>query len=144
MALQSAQTGFNTRNVLALNVPLLSFERPPEQVALFYKEAMRRIAELPGVERVAVGTIVPWRDAGTFGPGFLFSAEGYAKANGEEDPRAQIPHGFPGFLRRAWRSDHCRPRFQRHGSEGWRTSRHRQPKCGEEDVPDAGRAEPSG
>ena len=142
MALQSAQTGFNTRNVLALNVPLLSFERPPEQVALFYKEAMRRIAELPGVERVAVGTIVPWRDAGTFGPGFLFSAEGYAKANGEEDPRAQIPHGFPGFLRRAWCSHHCRPRFQRHGSEGWRTSRHRQPKCGEEDVPDAGRAEP--
>ena len=98
MALQSAQTGFNTRNVLALNVPVLSFERPPEQVALFYKEAMRRIAELPGVERVAVGTIVPWRDAGTFGPGFLFSAEGYAKANGEEDPRARFRTVSPGFF----------------------------------------------
>jgi putative ABC transport system permease protein len=98
MALQSAQPGFNTRNVLALNVPVLSFERPPEQVALFYKEAMRRIAELPGVERVAVGTIVPWRDAGTFGPGFLFSAEGYAKANGEEDPRARFRTVSPGFF----------------------------------------------
>ena len=30
---------------------------------------MRRISELPGVERVAVGTIVPWRDAGSFGAG---------------------------------------------------------------------------
>jgi predicted permease len=98
MALQSAPTGFETRNVLALNVPVLSFERPPEQVAPFYKEAMRRISQLPGVERVAVGTIVPWRDAGTFGPGFQFTAEGYAKANGEEDPRARFRTVSPGFF----------------------------------------------
>jgi putative ABC transport system permease protein len=98
LSLQAAQTGFNTRNVLALNVPVLSYERPPEQIAPFYKEAMRRIAELPGVERVAVGTIVPWRDAGTFGPGFQFSVEGYAKANGEEDPRARFRTVSPGFF----------------------------------------------
>jgi predicted permease len=97
-ALQRAQTGFNTNNVLALNVPVLSFERPPDQVAILYKEAMRRIAELPGVERVAVGTIVPWRDAGGFGPGFQFSVEGYAKANGEEDPRARFRTVSPGFF----------------------------------------------
>ena len=98
LALQSAPTGFQTRNVLALNVPLLSFDRTPEQVAPFYKEAMRKISELPGVERVAVGTIVPWRDAGTFGPGFQFTAEGYAKANGEEDPRARFRTVSPGFF----------------------------------------------
>ena len=98
LALQSAPTGFQTRNVLALNVPLLSFDRTPEQVVPFYKEAMRKISELPGVERVAVGTIVPWRDAGTFGPGFQFTAEGYAKANGEEDPRARFRTVSPGFF----------------------------------------------
>ena len=98
LALQSAPTGFQTRNVLALNVPLLSYERPPEQVAPFYKEAMRKISQLPGVERVAVGTIVPWRDAGTFGPGMQFTAEGYAKANGEEDPRARFRTVSPGFF----------------------------------------------
>jgi putative ABC transport system permease protein len=98
LALQAAPTGFDTRNVLALNVPILSFERPPEQVAILYKEAIRKISELPGVERVAVGTIVPWRDAGTFGPGFQFSAEGYAKANGEEDPRARFRTVSPGFF----------------------------------------------
>ena len=98
MSLQRAETGFNTSNVLALNVPILSFERPPDQVAVLYKEAIRRISQLPGVERVAVGTIVPWRDAGTFGPGFQFSAEGYAKADGEEDPRARFRTVSPGFF----------------------------------------------
>ncbi len=98
MSLQRAETGFKTHNVLALNVPILSFERPPDQVAILYKEAIRRISQLPGVERVAVGTIVPWRDAGVFGPGFQFSAEGYAKADGEEDPRARFRTVSPGFF----------------------------------------------
>ena len=98
LALQAAPTGFNTHNVLALNVPILSFEQPPAQVAVFYKEAIRRIGELPGVERAAVGTIVPWRDAGTFGPGFQFSVEGYARENDEEDPRARFRTVSPGFF----------------------------------------------
>jgi putative ABC transport system permease protein len=97
-SLQAARTGFNTRNVLAVNVPIISYARPPDQIALFYKEALRRIEELPGVERAAVGTIVPWRDAGAFGPGFQFSVEGYAKANGEEDPRARFRTVSPGFF----------------------------------------------
>ncbi len=98
LALQAAPTGFETRNVLALNVPIVSYTRPPDQIAAFYKEAMRRIAALPGVERVAVGTVVPWRDAGTFGPGFQFSTEGYTRANGEEDPRARFRTVSPGFF----------------------------------------------
>jgi putative ABC transport system permease protein len=98
VALQTAPTGFNTHNVLVMNVPLVSYSRPPEQTAAFYKEALRRIAELPGIDQVAIGTIVPWRDAGTFGPGFQFSVEGYAKANGEEDPRARFRTVSPGFF----------------------------------------------
>jgi putative ABC transport system permease protein len=98
MSLQSVRTGFNTHNVLAVNVPIVSYSRPPEQIASFYKEALRRIGELPGVERAAIGTIVPWRDAGTFGPGFQFSVEGYARANGEEDPRARFRTVSPGFF----------------------------------------------
>jgi hypothetical protein len=79
-------------------VPIVSYSRPPEQIAGFYKEVVRRIRELPGVEQVAVGTVVPWRDAGTFGPGFQFSAEGYARAGGEEDPRARFRTVTPGFF----------------------------------------------
>jgi predicted permease len=98
IALQTARTGFNMSNVLAVNVPVISYERDPKELAVFYREAMRRVAELPGVERVAVGTAVPWRDAGIFGPGFQFSVEGYAKEDGEQDPRARFRTVSPGFF----------------------------------------------
>ncbi len=98
LSLQSARTGFDMSNVLALHVPVMSYGRTPDQVVRFYKDALQRISELPGVERVAVGTIVPWRDAGGFGPGFQFSVEGYAKANGEEDPRGRFRTISPGFF----------------------------------------------
>src|SRR3954463_2171534 len=98
IALQLAPTGFNTHNVLAINVPVMSYGRTPDQVIGFYKEAIRRIGELPGVERVAVGTLVPWRDGGTFGPGFQFTVEGYAKGVGEDDPRAQLRTVSPGYF----------------------------------------------
>ncbi|HXB75778.1 MAG TPA: FtsX-like permease family protein, partial [Candidatus Acidoferrales bacterium] len=98
LALQSAQTGFDTHRVLALNVPPMSYGRTPDQVVGFYKESMRRITELPGVDGVALGTMVPWRDAGTFGPGFQFSADGHVRADGEEDPRARFRIVSPGFF----------------------------------------------
>jgi putative ABC transport system permease protein len=97
-ALQSAPTGLDMRRVLALHVPVMAQGRPPDQVVGFYTEAMRRISELPGVDRVAVGTQVPWRDAGSFGPGFQFSTERYVRADGEEDPRAQFRTVSPGFF----------------------------------------------
>jgi putative ABC transport system permease protein len=98
IALQTAPAGFDTRNVLALHVPVMSYGRTPDQIIGFYKEAMRRINELPGVDQVAVGTQVPWREKGGFGPGFQFSVEGYARADGEEDPRAQFRTISPGFF----------------------------------------------
>jgi len=96
VALQRTQTGFDMQHVLAVNVPVVSYARKPEEITGFYKEAMRRIEKLPGVERVAVGTAVPWRDTGFFSA--QFTVEGYAKANGEEDPRAQFRTVSPGFF----------------------------------------------
>ncbi|MEO8257563.1 MAG: ABC transporter permease [Acidobacteriota bacterium] len=96
LALQAAPTGFQMRNVLALNVPVVSYSRKPQDITAFYQEAVRRITELPGVQRVAVGTAVPWRDQGFFAA--QFSVEGYAKANGEEDPRARFRTVSPGFF----------------------------------------------
>jgi predicted permease len=95
LSLQRQQTGFRG-NVLAINVPVVSYTRKPEAVAAFYKEAIRRISVLPGVEQVALGTVVPWRDPGFFAA--QFTAEGYRKANGEEDPRAQFRTVSPGFF----------------------------------------------
>jgi putative ABC transport system permease protein len=95
-ALQQAHTGMNTHNVLALHVPV-NYERPPAQSLPLYKEAVRRIKALPGVEQVAVGTLVPWREAGAFFAA-QFTVEGYAKADGEEDPRGQFRTVSPGFF----------------------------------------------
>src|SRR5580765_537732 len=68
-ALQRQQTGF-TGNVLAVNVPVVSYERKPADVSTFYKEAIRRVSQIAGVETVAVGTVVPWRDPGFFAAQF--------------------------------------------------------------------------
>jgi putative ABC transport system permease protein len=98
LALQTVHTGFDTHNVLAINVPVVSYGRTPDQILDFYKETVRQVSTLPGVDRVAVGTAVPWRDKGIFGPGFQFTAQGHARANGEEDPHAQFRTISPGFF----------------------------------------------
>src|SRR5262249_43088533 len=86
LQLQSVRTGFDTRRVLAINVPVMSHGKTDEQVIDFYKETIRRIQQLPGVDAVAQGSAVPWRDAGSFGPGFQFAVEGHVKSAHEEDP----------------------------------------------------------
>ncbi len=98
LALQAAQTGMDTRHVLALNVPIMSYGRTQDQILSFYRDAIRRINALPGVDRVAVGAAVPWRDAGQTGPGFQFSADGHVRGPGGEDPRARLRTVSPGFF----------------------------------------------
>jgi len=98
IALQSTAPGFETQSVLAVNVPVVSFGRTPEQQRNFYRELQRRLMAVPGVERVAAGGMVPWRDAGNFGAGWAFSVEGLARENGRDDPRARFRSVSPGFF----------------------------------------------
>ncbi|HYM21939.1 MAG TPA: ADOP family duplicated permease [Vicinamibacterales bacterium] len=98
LALQSAQTGFDTRHVLAVNLPVMQYGRTTPQIIAFYEEMVRRVKALPGVDDVALGSSVPWRDAGGFGPGFQFAAEGVTKAAGEEDARARFRAVTPRFF----------------------------------------------
>src|SRR6266567_1419412 len=98
IALQTVQTGLDTRHVLAINVPAMSYGKTPQQVVDFYKESIRRVDALPGVNKTAFGMVAPWRDAGTFGPGLQFSADGHVRPPGEEDPRAQMRVISPGFF----------------------------------------------
>jgi predicted permease len=96
--LQATQTGFDMHRVLAMNMPVMSYGKTPDQIINFYRETIRRINELPGVDRVALGTNIPWRDAGGFGPGFAFSGEGHVNGAHDEDPRAQFRVVSPGFF----------------------------------------------
>jgi putative ABC transport system permease protein len=95
IALQMAKTGLDTRHVLTVNVPVMSYGKSPQQVVDFYKESIRRIDALPGVSKTAFGMAVPWRDGGF---GLQFSADGRVHAAGEEDPRAQWRVISPGFF----------------------------------------------
>jgi putative ABC transport system permease protein len=98
LAVQAIDTGIDTRRVLSLNVPVMSYGKSDGQVIDFYREAMRRVKTMPGVDGVALGMLTPWREGGSFGPGLQFSAEGYAKASKEDDPRGQFRIISPGFF----------------------------------------------
>jgi predicted permease len=98
VALQTADTGYNLRQVLALDLPTSSIGFRDAKEMEFYEQMTRRIRELPGVEGVALGNFVPWRDAGILLPGFQFAAEGYRPADGEEDPHARLRIIAPGFF----------------------------------------------
>jgi predicted permease len=96
VALQTTPTGYNFGQVLALDIP-----EPgpgiPRAGGVDYAEMLRRIGALPGVKGVATGTVVPWRDAGRW-PRWQFTAEGYAPADGEENPHARPRWVSPGFF----------------------------------------------
>ena len=96
LALQAAQTGFDTPHVLAIDVPAMTYGKTDEQVLDFYKEAIRQVDALPGVSSTAYGLVAPWRDAENFGPGLQYSGDGHTHS--EEDPRAMWRTISPGFF----------------------------------------------
>jgi len=98
LLLQGVDPGFETRQVLAVNVPVTSFGKTPEQTRAFYRDLQARVAALPGVRQVAVGSTVPWRDAGATGSGFTFTVEGRQQTGPEDDPRAKFRSVSPGFF----------------------------------------------
>jgi predicted permease len=98
LSLQAAQPGFDTAGVLAVDVPVASLGRTPEEVRAFYREVSRRLATVPGVDHVAFGSAVPWRDGGGLGNTLTFSAEGRQRQDGQDDPRARFRSASPGFF----------------------------------------------
>jgi predicted permease len=97
LSLEYVETGLDMRNVLAVDVPVMHNGKTPRQVVDYYREAARRIRELPGVENVAVGSIVPWCD-GNNNFGLEFAVDGHVPATGEDHPHARIRVVTPGFF----------------------------------------------
>src|SRR3989441_10977642 len=93
----TAQLAFDTRHLPPSTLPAMSYGKTPQQVVDFYKEAIRRIDALPGVNKTAFGLAVPWRDVGGSGFGLQFSADGHTHTSGE-DPRAQLRVVSPRFF----------------------------------------------
>src|SRR5205814_2751324 len=61
LSLESVRSRFDTQHVLAVNVPVVHDGRTPAQIVDFYREAVRQVRELPGVQSAAVASAVPWR-----------------------------------------------------------------------------------
>jgi len=97
IALQTAQTGLDMRHVLTINVPAMAYGKTPQQVVDFYKESIRRIDALPGVNKTAFGLSVPWRDVGS-SFGLQFSADGHVHIPGSCTIGFRLPEYFAGLI----------------------------------------------
>jgi putative ABC transport system permease protein len=96
-ALQTLHTGYDLRRVLAVDLPAIlgpGLNDPSREAGL--REVVRRVGELPGVDGVALGGGVPWRDRST--ARLQFVAEGYQPANGEEPPTGRLRYVSPQYF----------------------------------------------
>ena len=98
LVLERTQPPFDTARVLAVNLPVMSYGRTPEQVRQFYRDVQRRVSALPGVEHVSAGFGVPWRDARALDINFTFAMDGAPRENGQDDLRARFRSISPGFF----------------------------------------------
>jgi predicted permease len=98
LVLERTQPPFDTARVLAVNLPVMSYGRTPEQVRQFYRDVERRVSSIPGVEHVSSGFGVPWRDARALNINFMFAMDGAARENGQSDLRARFRSISPGFF----------------------------------------------
>src|SRR5271154_7006578 len=96
--LENTPPPFDTTRVLAINLPVMSYGRTPEQVQEFYREVQRRVGALPGVQRASSGFGVPWRDAQGLNISLTFAMDGAARQNGRDDLRARFRSISPGFF----------------------------------------------
>jgi putative ABC transport system permease protein len=95
--LEQTRPPFDSANVLAINLPVMSYGKTPLQVSEFYRDVRQRIAALPAVEHVSSGFSVPWRDEQGLNIAFTFAAQG-ARRNDGQDFRAKFRSVSPGFF----------------------------------------------
>jgi putative ABC transport system permease protein len=95
--LEQMRPPFDSGHVLAINLPVMSYGKTQQQINSFYDEIRRRVAALPGVEHVAEGFSVPWRDDREQSINFTFAAEGAHRPDGQ-DFRARFRSVGPGFF----------------------------------------------
>src|SRR5881398_4056005 len=99
LALQRTQTGMDSRHVLAINVPAVFYGKTRQQVIDFYKEVIRRIDALPGVNETAFGMVAPWRDA-VLVPACNSTPTVTLRPRAKTTPARSFVLSLPGSLRR--------------------------------------------
>ena len=146
IALQTADTGYNMRQVLAFDLPTSSIGIRNAQEMDFYQEVTRRIDELAGVEGVALGSFVPWRDAGQFRPASSSPPKATRLATAKRIHTRDSRIVAPALLRRARGPGDRRPRIYERRPRRQRARRDREREHRAEAVPErqGGESEPCG
>lgn len=94
--LRNVDTGFNSKNVLTMNIGLPNIKYPkPENVVSFFKQTTERIAALPGVKAAGITSVLPLSD--NF-DGRGLAVEDHPKPEGEEIS-VDLYVVTPGYLR---------------------------------------------
>jgi predicted permease len=96
--LEKTQPPFDTTRVLAVNLPVMSYGRTPEQVQDFYREVQRRVSALPGVSHASISFSVPWRDSQGLNISLAFAAQGAKPRNGVDDWRGKFRSISSGYF----------------------------------------------
>jgi putative ABC transport system permease protein len=96
--LEKSRPPYESAKVMAVNLPVMSYGKTPEQVRTFYHDVKDRVSVLPGVEYVSSGFSVPWRDDQGLGIGLAFAAQGATRKDGQDDYRAKFRSVSPGFF----------------------------------------------
>ncbi len=100
-AAQEAQLGFQTKNKQTFRIALSWFRYgSPEKKKAFFEESLRRIDAIPGIESVAMNTVLPLSgivktstQAQT-----LFTAEGQSEVDQTENPFISIQRITPNYF----------------------------------------------
>jgi putative ABC transport system permease protein len=99
LTLQASSPGFDTSQILALDVPVTTYGRTPEDTRNFYRQVQTRLSDLPEVEQVAIGSSTPWRvDEVLARAGFGYRIEGGVSGAANEDPHARMHSVSPGYF----------------------------------------------
>ena len=91
LAVQTVDAGFETENVLTMEIPTVFNDRDQDEKRTYYETILRRVQALPGVREAALGTVVPLRSAASS----VFSSmelkiEGQVVPSGQPTPRADF------------------------------------------------------
>jgi predicted permease len=97
LSLGKADTAYETRQVLAFDIPTAALGITDAREMALYQSMTRRVAALPGIRGAALGSFVPWRDAGSF-PRFQFASDGQPTPSGKEHPFGRLRIVGPGYF----------------------------------------------
>lgn len=99
LALEASSPGFDTSHILAVNVPVTTYGRTPDDVRNFYRQLQTRLTGLPEVQQVSIGSSIPWRtDEVLDRAGFGYRIEGGTSISNNEGPHARMHSVSPGYF----------------------------------------------